>query len=226
MAELQYNSLRNSANLTSYWRLEGNSTAEVGAYNGTDTAITYSAANGKFGQGAGFNGSTSRIVISKSAVPTGAKSFTAWIKPSSIASNAFLLTDGDGTNASVCFLLDSDGKMRLSWDSLVTTLSTSTGIITTGNWYHVAFTATGTSGVIYLNGVSVASGSIGTEAAQQPTFRFSGRYTSAGSGDAIQYTGAMDDLAIFNRVLTAAEVANLYAEESGSPIFFGNTAIA
>ena len=51
-------------NLVSYYKLDGNSTDIVGAKNGTDTSITYSIDNGKIVQGAGFNGSSSKIDVS------------------------------------------------------------------------------------------------------------------------------------------------------------------
>lgn len=204
------------ANLVGIWHLNGNSTDSSGNNNhGTDTSITYSNANGKFGQGAGFNGTTSRIVVPGSAVPTGAKSFLMWINPSSIASNGYIFTDSDGTNGSVLILLQSDGSLRWSWDGLVTSLTTATGLIEINKWYFVCFTGTGTSGVTYINGVSKASGSIGTESAHQPTFRYAGRYTSSGSGDAVQYTGKMDELTIFSRALSATEIRKYYAWSLG-----------
>jgi len=47
-----------------YWRLNGNSNDASGnGKNGTDTAITYLQANGRINQGAGFNGSTSKILL-------------------------------------------------------------------------------------------------------------------------------------------------------------------
>jgi len=49
--------------------------------NGTDTAITYSQANGKFGQGAGFNGSTSKIVMPNKVLTTGTDfTVSCWLK--------------------------------------------------------------------------------------------------------------------------------------------------
>ncbi len=51
------------ANLVAYWRMEGNSNDSKGSNNGTDSNITYSNANGRFGQGAAFNGTTSSILL-------------------------------------------------------------------------------------------------------------------------------------------------------------------
>ena len=55
-------------NIVAYYKLDGNSNDSVGTNNGTDTAITYSVANGKINQGAGYNGSTSKITISNTSV--------------------------------------------------------------------------------------------------------------------------------------------------------------
>lgn len=222
MPELQSNSLRNSANLVEYLRLEGNANAEVGT-NGTGTDVTYSAANGKFGQGGGFNGSSSRIVIAKAAIPTGAKTVSVWLKPSTTGTGEYFFTDLDGTNGSVRLIRLAGETIQSSWDGGATLL-TSTGTAPANVWTHIVCTFTGTTGIIYINGVSDTSGGIGTEAAQASNFRISGRFTSptgGGTGDAVMFTGAIDDFAVFNRVLTAAEVSSIYAEVGGSPMLFG-----
>jgi hypothetical protein len=57
-----------SSNTKLLLHLNGSSADSSGlGNNGTDTAITYSQANGRFGQGAGFNGSSSRIAIATSS---------------------------------------------------------------------------------------------------------------------------------------------------------------
>jgi len=80
--------------------LNGNNTDTSGNSNSsTDTAITYSQANGKFGQGAGFNGSSSIILITDNAALQGTGSHTIglWVKftalPASDA-NVWLIMKG------------------------------------------------------------------------------------------------------------------------------------
>src|SRR5260221_9800184 len=71
-------------NIISYWKLDGNSNdATANANDGTDNGITYSNANGKINQGAGFDGSTSKIDVGTTNLPTGVtdRTITAWVNP-------------------------------------------------------------------------------------------------------------------------------------------------
>ncbi|NTW31353.1 MAG: hypothetical protein HGB12_01740, partial [Bacteroidetes bacterium] len=64
--------------LVSYWDMEGNSNDLWGSSNGTNTSITFSSANGKISQGAGFNGSSSKITGTVT-MPTSAYTVSAWL---------------------------------------------------------------------------------------------------------------------------------------------------
>src|ERR1051326_1866471 len=82
--EIYRTKLFNDPALVSYWRFEGNSNDSKGSNNGSDTSITYSSGNGNFGQGAGFNGSSSKIVITDNSSLHLLSAFTilGWIKAS------------------------------------------------------------------------------------------------------------------------------------------------
>jgi hypothetical protein len=76
-----------------------------------------------------------------------------------------------------------------------------------GDWAHVAVTLAGNTGTLYLNGAAVVSGSITIDpAAFAPTVNYLG--DSQYATDPL-LAGALDDLQIHNRALSAAEVANL-----------------
>lgn len=64
--------------IIAYYRFDGNSNDASGnGYNGTDTNISYSQANGKIGQGAGFaSGSSSKIIANVAASNFGSGSRT------------------------------------------------------------------------------------------------------------------------------------------------------
>lgn len=211
MAELNSLPLLSDANLVSYWRMEGNSNDSKGSNNGTDTNITYSLANGKYTQGAGFNGSTSKIVIGNIAAlkPTEAITVATWIKPSSYSDYQAILTV-DGTD---------------SWDTgkgygLVHTTGTAVGFwvnhftnnavyanISSGDWHHVVGTYDKQNVKLYVDGILAGSDpytssiSYGSESIN----------IGHGSGSAaFPWNGAIDDVAIFSRALTAAEILTLY----------------
>src|SRR5664280_2692195 len=84
--------------LLSYFRMEGDSTDYWGSNNGTDTAITYNSGNGKVNQGAGFNGSTSKITMSGCPI-TGSGNFSifVWVKTSSTGARKEIVSSGTQT---------------------------------------------------------------------------------------------------------------------------------
>lgn len=87
------------------WYFNGNSNDETAnGNNGSDTNITYSRANGKFEQGAGFNGSSSKIEIGDvtSLRVTGALTILGWYKPNDptavLSTNMIIKGDNAGNN--------------------------------------------------------------------------------------------------------------------------------
>ena len=90
-----------------------------------------------------------------------------------------------------------------------TTASASgTSALAANAWSHVAFTFDGTSLRLYVNGTLVrttnASGSIAATTGQ----------LLVGSDSAAWYRGRLDDLRIYNRALTAAQIPT----DSATPV--------
>ncbi|PLX86015.1 MAG: hypothetical protein C0617_02425 [Desulfuromonas sp.] len=83
----------------------------------------------------------------------------------------------------------------------------STVRIDDGTWKHVVATLSGTTGTIYIDGVSHTSGTLGV-----PTYEthvdqtIGGAYTHA----TYNFPGDIDELTILNRALSGAEVTTLY----------------
>jgi len=210
--EIASTALAGDANLVGYWRLEGNSTATVGT-NGTDSNITYGAAYGKFGQGALFaQASSSKITIGDVAAYefSGDFSISLWFNRSTHATTNLRLISkgGDGTN---------DGFAIWSSNTTITTaidgasagrsLSADVTHLGVGVWQHVVLVRSGTHQYTYLNGVLVndvtASGGSTASAAQL----LIGNYED---NNALAWNGSLDDVAIFNDVLTSDEIYALY----------------
>ncbi len=81
-----------------------------------------------------------------------------------------------------------------------------------GEWTHAAVTLIGNTGTIYINGAAVATGPITIDPVNiAPTLNYLGK--SQYAADPL-FNGAIDDLRIFNRGLTASEVAALVAPRS------------
>ena len=83
-----------TTSLISYWKLDGDSTDATGNGNtGSDTAITYNAGNGKIVQGAGFNGTTSKIVLSTNIVMPTNLTFSSWLKSADLVNSQIIFAD-------------------------------------------------------------------------------------------------------------------------------------
>lgn len=200
------------ANLVGLWHLNGNSTdfSGTGAH-GTDTAITYGTAYGKISQGASFNGTSSVIACGTSNTLnlTGDMTILAWIKPTSLNVYQMIFRRGSSTgyqleinNANNTFFFTARGG---------NTATANTNSLTAGVWQLVGISKSGTTVTSYVNGSSVGStGSITvTSDAGQTT------YIGANGSGTEEFAGSMDEVAIFSRALTAAEIRHWYAWSSG-----------
>ena len=80
------------------------------------------------------------------------------------------------------------------------------GSINTTSWYHFVITHTGSTVTCYLNGSLLNSGSTTIVSAGSINF-YVGRNNISG---AYYLNGFMDEIAVFNRVLTSNEAFNIY----------------
>jgi hypothetical protein len=185
-------------NLVAGWKLDGNSNDVLGVHNGTDTAITYSSANGILGEGAGFNGSTSKIEVGAVTFGT-VMSLSFWLKGTPNPSSFFL----DSTGSRVFLWFGTNQISGYSWGG-----ATTGGIaITFGSgWNHFVFVGNGTTMQLYQNGVA-----IGSPIAFVPTsitttiLKIGSRYT-----DDFELNIPADEIYLWNKALSLSEVAELY----------------
>lgn len=207
--------------------LNGNSTDSSGNSNsGTDTAITYSQANGKFGQGAGFNGSSSRIQVDNysSIQLNGNFTISALVKPTSLpTSGAFMdiinKWDYNNSTFSGYFIrLYNEGgtqKVQAQINNLLISFSTS---ISTTSWTNIMSVYNGSTFKIYINGSEVVSSNTSTNP-ETNTKKLNignfGFYTATSSELGRWYNGATDEVIIENRAWTASEVKKYYTYTKG-----------
>lgn len=193
-------------NIVSYWKLDGNSNDSVGTNNGTDTAISYSIANGKIGQGAGFNGSSSKIEIASSS-GLNSPNWTAnwWANINTVNTFNPTFSKGPGDVSGFLTLSRGTGKYSMTIGSAggQNELQFSASL---SNATYYMFTATydGTTFKIYLNGAFV------TSVAATYTTNASNLEFGTSASLAQFLTGDMDEVGFWSRALTVAEVTKLY----------------
>jgi len=212
-----------NTDIISYWKLDGNSNDAVGSSNGTDTAITYSVPNGKINEGAGYNGTTSKITGSI-AQPTSAYTVSMWIKNGgvTVADTNYRLWDtqessGAGEMTGITFAYnpnrDALGVKNIrvyhnngAWansDDLGTTIQD-------GNFHLVGVTWDGSNAAFYLDGAAVGGGAYSVAITNAGHFDI-----GHGRGTSTFWNGAIDEVGIWSRALSGSEMSQLYNSGSG-----------
>jgi len=139
--------------------------------------------------------------------------FAVWIYPTVSISQSIMTKRNSVNNWPYAFFLWGTEQLKLYSNSGATVDVTASDILSLNAWTHVAVTRSGTTITFYINGVADSGGSqilaAGASAAGAPLWI--GAQTTDGSTSLSEYTGSMDDVRIYNRALTVAEVAALAA---------------
>jgi hypothetical protein len=147
------------------------------------------------------NGSSSVISYSAMNGLTGNISISGWINPLYIGGSGRVFSNGK-----VMLYTNPSGYLTFSRDG-TTLINSGAGSIVINNWYHFVITST-SAGVtnIYINGVlsGTANQAAGTPASA--TTYYVGRATTAAN----YFNGAIDDLRIYDRILSQEEITLLY----------------
>jgi hypothetical protein len=213
--------------LVALWSAEGNGMDSAGSNNATIMGnVTFEA--GKVGRAFGLDGHSAYLTVSASpALDVGAgdgMTITAWIRPS-----AFVETPGNGargpiiewdSESSVGVSIWANGGNNLSAglgirtaDNQPASLQSPNGALVTAQWQSVALTYDKSSGaaVLYINGIAVDSQNFGRVTPLTSYPLNIGRRTSQTTGNGDSFGGLVDELAIYNRALSAAELRGIYS---------------
>ena len=137
----------------------------------------------------------------------------------------------DGTASETLFGAGADFSNRV-WGMVINSTTIRIGVggavddftvstLSTGTWYHIAYSLSGTTCTIYLDKTS--QGSATTNALTSTTFsnfRVGGLPTT-GFGGLNPLDGFMDEIAIFDYALSGSQVANIYDNK----VYVGPTAM-
>lgn len=212
-------------NIVAYWKLESNSNDSVNSNNGSDTAITYSSGNGKIGNGAGFNGTTSKILVPDSTSWTmgnGDFSVSFWVKRTISGALELLCgqSDNAGLNTSISFLVrfNADNTVRGSAAFSSTLVNCeSVGTISDTNWHHIVFVRDTGSALLRLYIDNAADGTVFFSNANN----LNDSTNSMGIGcvgdfASLFLAGSMDEVGIWKgKCLSPTEVSLLYNGGNG-----------
>lgn len=222
--QLASTTLASSTNLVSYYRFEGNLTDSAsGGNDGTSTNLSYSTSSvsAGFGDAASFNGTSSYVNVGAASnlQLTGDFTISLWVYLKSYPAVAAKLIgkwNESGNNRSYGLAIDTSGRpyVNISSDgqNVGENYAQSTSSIPTDTWTLITWTRSGSSQNLYINGSSTASG-----VATNPYNSGTNSHLIMGGDGGEDWGGSnyfidtnIDDVAIFNRALSAAEVSDLY----------------
>jgi hypothetical protein len=212
-----------------YYFNSGNANDEVGSANGTVSGATlttdrFNNANSAYS----FNGTNNYIVLdTASQLLSSTGSISVWCKktansatgsgfmynPVFLAKNTRDLYSSYIEGAALYASTNSNKFFTITTSSTPTEKYTSsTTTASNGTWYHLVMTWNDVSLKLYINGVQEGS----TVAKNfTSTFSTTKKAILGATQDATNnrfFNGVIDDLAIYNRVLTAQDITDLYNE--------------
>ena len=219
-----------NTNLLSAYKAESNANDSLGTYNGTaQGGLTYSA--GKSGNAFAFNGTNAYVELGDVMdVGTNSWSYSIWFNPTQVFITMFLFgkTIAAGVRGRVISLIDNS-KLQIIFDadaSNVIIVETPGTTILANNWYHAVVQIDRTDKVkLFLNGSAVTLATTNGTNNLAPysannyntnnPFRIGAGTNSDNVTPSTFYSGKIDEVGIWNKVLTPTEVTELYNSGAG-----------
>lgn len=210
--------------LVSWWPAEATG-ADLFGGNNASLSGGLSFTNGKVGQAFSFDGLNDCAAVPAGTADVGdGDGFTAecWLKPANVTTAHALIEWNNGATEGVQLwtsipALGGPGSLfaNITQDNGTShILASAANILNTANFQHIALTYNRTSGVakLYRNGGIVASKVIGSF---RPQTTYALNFGKRISGTAPSYyQGAMDEVGLYTRALTEAEVLSIYLADT------------
>jgi hypothetical protein len=216
-----------STGLVGYWRLDetsGTSAADSSGNGNTGTMngglSGANAVGAQFLSGLDFDGTDDDINAGSAAMldDLGALSACAWVYPDSLASDYYTVIDksvNGGTGWNLYTIgATSVGGMGFGFLSRTNDYSERYVSMSTGTWHHICVTWDGVDDVtgsikLYYNGSLQTPDNPGVAGSTPSDAANNLKIGEAGDGS-YPYNGRLDEVRLYNRVLSAEEIASLY----------------
>jgi hypothetical protein len=201
----------NSTYVYDYSGMGNNGTANITRVGGFNSS-------GKLGDGGWFfDGDGDYIEVGAADTSLGIISnisVAAWVKPTIAGQLGLIVGEDDGTNRNWLLEFDSNGNVEFVLFPGGNEAQT-TSTLNDNTWYHVVGTYNGSEINIYLDGIADV-----TPTAASITIATSAVNPTIGTRENLDrlFNGTIDELAIWNRSLSAAEVKNIYDRQKGTYI--------
>lgn len=217
----QYNTT--DSNLVAYFSFDETTGSTIADHVGSNslTASGSKVVRGRFNRARSLNGTVSDYAIKNpvSSFPTSAITVEMWVKSSNLTKNGALFSYAASTDND--FLIYNSQNLAIYRGAAV---GGSTGMsVNDGRWHHIAATWQGSSGVtrLYKDGLLAWEGMLapGTSLTGGGSLVIGQEQDSVGGGfDATQaFMGEVDEVRIYNAVLTASQIQARYIQGSSNP---------
>lgn len=172
---------------------------------------------GKVGQAFTMNGTYLRVLASPKTDVAAGVGFTweCWVNPSDVAPMhpIFDFNNGETFGVHLWIFNGNGGLMANLMDTTGTPhmVETQAGVLKAGEWQHIALTYDKKTSVgsIYVNGLLVGEKTLGPFR-PQTTYDLYVGYRPAGLGKDRRFNGAIDEISLYNRPLSAAEIKTIF----------------
>lgn len=230
----QINSL--AKGLMGEWKLNGNAKDSTPySNNGTASNLTYTAGpSGQADTGAVFNGSSSSVQTTYVQNSVTAFSVSAWIKTASTGTQVIWNDRGSDAGKSLTLYIGSSpaggvsGAPSFILDSSSTAIGVnSSQVVNDNKWHKITGTWTASTGTsvssgqfkIYIDGVTSATTNRTTGSALSPLTGLGGGVVGHHIPWNSWFNGVISDVRVYNRVLLADEVKQLYSSYDSQASF-------
>ena len=185
-----------------------------GEVQGATLSTDWQISEGQYGLN--FDGSDNNVRIDRNILENPAQTATAWIRGTTFpgAYNT-VICKNEESNRYWTILVKSNGKMAyyVRANTPVFVDGTGASTLATGRWYFVALSYSATAGLTgYVDGVIDGTAAANGSPTTGSTFANIGSHSQAlaGGSSGRFFNGLIDDVKVYNRVLSANEIRQLY----------------
>ena len=209
----QNDNLISDTSIVSLWNFEsgsGTTAYDVSGNNnnGTISGATWTTDYAIGSHALSFDGNSNYIDCGNNSSLNITKNLTieVWIKPNSLSETRGIVGKLSGTSNKQ-YALNTDGdSICFQYENSSNNYAVSGGTLTTDTWQHIAVTVDSSLNILlYLDGDTIASAIAPAETFPTIEPVIIGKW--AGTYNRCFFDGIIDDIVIYNRVLTAEEIA-------------------
>ena len=201
----------NDSALKAYWKFDedtGTTANDSSGNSNTGTVSNGSWLPGKINCCLGFNGTSSSVADSSAGglpAANAAQTESFWMYVSATPSAKATALAVSGSSSGVYIGYNSSTTFGV-WTNNGTLLVSTTTLPSTGAWHFITYTLSGSTNTLYIDGTSVNTSTTATNTGAATAL--TAGMTPGGTN---YFNGDLDEIRVYNRALSAAEISSLAA---------------